>query len=66
MREAPLGGGSVLRLGGIAWSETAPLAYLNGRLLGVGESIEGWTLTAIARGHVALERGGNRLTIRLK
>ncbi len=66
VREAVFDDGRVLRLGGIAWSETAPLAYLNGRLLGVGESIEGWTLTAIARGHVALQRGGNRLTIRLK
>jgi len=66
VREVALGGGRVLRLGGIAWSETAPVAYLNGRLRGVGEVVEGWEITAIARDRVALAAGARRVEITLR
>lgn len=66
VREAELAGGVRLRIGGIAYSEVAPLAYLNGRLIGVGESVEGWTVRAIGRGEVELGRGEERLILALR
>lgn len=66
VREAELPGGARLRIGGIAYSEVAPLAYLNGRLIGVGESVEGWTVRAIGRGEVELGRGEERLILALR
>jgi pilus assembly protein FimV len=65
VRELPLAGGATLRLGGIAWSEVAPLAYLNGRLVGVGESVEGYRVARIEREQVLLERGGRRIVLLL-
>lgn len=65
MRELPLPGGATLRLGGIAWSEAAPLAYLNGRLVGVGESVEGFRVARIEREQVLLERQGRRIVLLL-
>ena len=65
VRELPLAGGATLRLGGIAWSEAAPLAYLNGRLVGVGESVEGYRVARIEREQVLLERGGRRVVLLL-
>ncbi|MCB9377694.1 MAG: hypothetical protein H6511_02885 [Holophagales bacterium] len=66
VREADLGGGAIVRLGGIAYSDAAPLAYLNGRLIGVGEGVEGWTVRAIRRAEVELERGGERAILALR
>ncbi len=58
--------GSKLELGGIAYSETAPFAYLNGRLLKTGESIAGYTLVAIERDRVVVRGEAGELTLRLK
>lgn len=66
VREARLDDGVELRLGGIAWSETAPLAYLNGRLVGVGESVSGWRIERIERGRVRLVGAGGRIAISLR
>jgi hypothetical protein len=66
LRELPLGAGRALRLGGIAWSETAPVAYLNGRLRGVGEVVEGWEIVAVGRDHVVLAAGARRIELRLR
>lgn len=65
VREAELEDGRVLRLGGIAWSETAPLAYLNGRLLSVGESVEGCTLRRILRSSIELACADRALALTL-
>ena len=54
----------LLELGGIAYSETAPFAYLNGRLLRVGETAAGYTLVAIERDHVIVRGPMGELTIR--
>lgn len=67
VREAPADvGGVALRLGGIAWSESAPLAYLNGKLLGPGETVAGWRIERIERNGVLLARGSSRLRLSLQ
>jgi hypothetical protein len=66
VRVARLGDGGEIRLGGIAWSEVAPLAYLNGQLLGPGESVAGWRVVRIERQRVLLERSGESLRISLR
>lgn len=66
LKEAVLPHGEVLRLGGIAWSEAAPLAYLNGRLLAKGEEVLGWTIVDIQREEVELARGAERIRLKLR
>ena len=66
VRELPLGGGRAVLLGGIAWSEHAPLAYLNGRLVGVGEHVEGLRVKRIGRDLVVLEDGGREVVVALR
>lgn len=66
MREATLADGTRLHLGGIAYSEAAPLAYLNGRLVGVGEHVEDCRVARIGRGRVALECAGTTVVLNLK
>jgi hypothetical protein len=66
VREAPLADGRTIRLGGIAYSEAAPLAYLNGRLLGVGERVEGCTVARVARTEVRLACDAEEIVIGLK
>jgi len=64
-RDLDLGNGASLHLGGIAWSEAAPLAYLDGRLLGVGESVAGFRIERIERHRVLLVSGQRRVWISL-
>jgi hypothetical protein len=66
VREVTLEDGRTIRLGGIAYSETAPLAYLNGRLLGVGEFVEGCPVRRIERGRVLLGCVGGELALALE
>ena len=66
VREATLADGTRLHLGGIAYSEAAPLAYLNGRLVGVGEHVEDCRVARIERGRVALECAGITVVLNLK
>ncbi len=66
LREVVVPTGELLRLGGIAWSESAPLAYLNGRLLARGEQVEGWTVVTIRREEVELARESQRLRLTLR
>jgi hypothetical protein len=63
--EVALGGGRAIQLGGIAWSEATPLAYLNGRLVGVGEYVEGFRVVSIERDRVRFD-GGDEATIRFE
>ena len=58
--------GSKLELGGIAYSETAPFAYMNGRLLKIGEAIAGYTWVAVERDRVVVRGVAGELTLRLK
>ena len=66
VRSVDLPDGSKLTLGGIAYSETAPFAYLNGKLLKVGEGTAGYTLVKIDRELVVVRGALGDLTIRLK
>ena len=66
VREATLADGARLHLGGIAYSEAAPLAYLNGRLVGVGERVESCRVQRIERGRVALDCPGAPVVLTLK
>ena len=61
-----LASGAEIRLGGIAWSETAPLAYLNGKLLRIGESATGARVERIERDRVVLAAPEGRIVITLR
>ena len=62
----PLPGGGAIELGGIAWSETGPFALINGRVVGPGSTIEGYTLERIGPGHVVLTGAGRRIHLSLQ
>ncbi|MGE0639707.1 MAG: hypothetical protein AB7G12_00520 [Thermoanaerobaculia bacterium] len=66
VRRVEFADGSKLELGGIAYSEAAPFAYLNGKLLAVGESTAGYTLVRILRDRVVVRGEEGELTILLK
>jgi hypothetical protein len=63
-KTAQLSGGRELHLQGIAWSDTHPVAMVNGRALGIGEGLEGFLVEAIDPDFVTL-RGGD-VTFRIK
>ena len=56
-----LPGGAKIELGGIVYSESNATALLNGRIVGRGASIEGFTVVRIEQTRLELE--GNGLTI---
>jgi hypothetical protein len=66
VRRVDFPGGGKLELGGIAYSEAAPFAYLNGKLLKVGEGTAGYTLVRIERDRVVVRGAEGNLTIRLR
>ena len=66
VRRIELADGTKLELGGIAYSDVAPFAYLNGKLLAVGERTAGFTLVRIERDRVVVRGATGDLTIRLK
>lgn len=65
-RQATLPDGSVLRLDGIAWSETFPTAVLNGQLVGRGERVSGALVRRIERDRVVIELAGRELVLHLR
>ncbi len=66
LRSVEFADGSRLELGGIVYSETSPFAYLNGRLVGVGEFVLGRRIDRIDRDKVLLSGEGSEITLRLK
>lgn len=66
VREAPLPGGGSLHLDGIAWSETAPAAVIDGQIVGPGERIRGALVVRIERDRVVLEAGDGEIVVRLR
>lgn len=66
VRHAELPDGVRLDLGGIAFSSGWPVALINGRALGPGEQIQGYTITAIEPDVVLLEKTGVRIRLALK
>lgn len=55
-----------LHLDGIVASATNPIAVVNGRLLALGESIEGYRVTRIDSGEVELDKDGVKTLLRLR
>lgn len=66
LRRVDFPDGSKLELGGIVYSESSPFAYLNGRLVGVGEFVEGRRIDRIERDKVILSGDAGTITLRLK
>lgn len=56
--EVPVPGGGRVKLNGIAFSPQNPVAVLDGRVMGPGESVQGFTLVAIEAGRVQLQGYG--------
>lgn len=56
--EVPVPGGGTLKLNGIAYSQERPVVVLDGRVMGTGETIQGFTIVAIEAGRVKLEGHG--------
>jgi hypothetical protein len=63
VREVPLPDGGTLRLNGIAFSSSQPVALINDRVLSKGESYQGFTVTDIQANVVELQ--GNGMTVRV-
>ena len=66
LRSVEFADGSKLELGGIVYSEASPFAYLNGRLVGVGEFVLGRRIDRIERDRVILSGEGGEIILRLK
>jgi hypothetical protein len=64
--EVPVPGGGVLRLSGIAFSEASPVVVLDGRVMGPGESAQGFTVMEIQSNRVRLEGHGETVYVSLK
>ena len=58
--------GERIELGGIVWSETAPRALLNDRIVGVGGYVEGYEVTRIDTDRVELQKDGVTITVTVK
>lgn len=56
-------GMSGLKLTGILWDPTAPIAVLNGEMRRVGEEVDGYRITAIDRDRVSISDGAETLQI---
>ncbi len=56
--EVPVPGGGTLKLNGIAYSQERPVVVLDGRVMGTGEVVQGFTVVAIEAGRVKLEGYG--------
>ena len=66
VRRAPVPGGGWIQLGGIAFSADQPVALLNGRVVSVGEVVEGFTVISIAPKRVELRGHGSTLVLTLE
>lgn len=66
LRSVEFADGSRLELGGIVYSAASPFAYLNGRLVGVGEFVLGRRIDRIERDRVILSGEGGEIILRLK
>jgi hypothetical protein len=56
--EVPVPGGGVVRLNGIAFSQERPVVVLDGRVMGTGEVVQGFTVVEIETGRVKLQGHG--------
>jgi hypothetical protein len=56
--EVPVPGGGSVKLNGIVFSPDHPIAVLDGRVMGPGENVQGFTVVAIEAGRVKLQGHG--------
>jgi hypothetical protein len=56
--EVPVPGGGSVKLNGIVFSSDQPIAVLDGRVMGPGEVVQGFTVLAIESGRVKLQGHG--------
>ncbi|HET9208805.1 MAG TPA: hypothetical protein VFR03_00320 [Thermoanaerobaculia bacterium] len=56
--ELPVPGGGSVKLNGIVYSPDHPIAVLDGRVMGPGENVQGFTVVAIESGRVKLQGHG--------
>ncbi|MFL6291551.1 MAG: hypothetical protein ACJ759_11715 [Thermoanaerobaculia bacterium] len=66
VREIPLPEGGSLRLNGIAFSATQPVALINDKVLAKGESYQGFLVTDIQSNLVELRNNGTIVRVTLK
>lgn len=59
-------GGATLKLEGIVWSETRPLAVLNGRIAGAGEVVDGFTILSVQQESIEVRYQGETFEIVLR
>lgn len=62
----PVPGGGTLRLNGIAFSSVSPVAVIDGRVVGPGEVVQGFTVVEIQQNRVKLEGHGETVYVSLK
>jgi hypothetical protein len=56
--EVPVPGGGSVKLNGIVFSPDHPIAVLDGRVMGPGENVQGFTVVAIESGRIKLQGYG--------
>jgi hypothetical protein len=66
LNEVPIPGGGVVKLNGIAYSPDHPVAVLDGRVMGPGEVVQGFTVVEILADHVTLQGHGAKVSVSLK
>jgi hypothetical protein len=64
--EMPLPEGGKITLDGIVYSETNPVAVLNGKILPPGAEVDGYTITRIDPDKIELERDGKSVSLTLR
>ena len=64
--QANLAGDIQLELGGIAWSEHRPFVLINGKVLGAGDRVRGFTVVSIEPRQVELQSPSESLILKLK
>ena len=62
----PIPGGGTLRLNGIAFSTVSPVAVIDGKVVGPGEVVQGFTVVEIQQNRVKLEGHGETVYVSLK
>jgi hypothetical protein len=66
LHRAELAEGVTLELGGIAWSESGPIALLNGQAVGQGERVNGYLVVEIQPQQIELRGTAGTVFIRIK
>ncbi|MFL6193221.1 MAG: hypothetical protein ACJ75H_03565 [Thermoanaerobaculia bacterium] len=66
VREVPVPGGGTLTLNGIAYSPDRPIAVVDGKVIGPGEVVQGFTVVEIQANRLKLQGHGTTVYVSLK